>query len=1124
MLHIEPYQSPSEESEGEVIGNDSDKGSIHNSNLDSDNGSESIREDPKLSEGDIKQKEGDNDSLAGMVRHDSPVALSENSGKKGSKPRRKEEKRGKDQRPTTAPKMKARIKSARSVRPMPKVSWQQEHVVSLMNIPPFPTCAKSMRISIPNDTKVESKSRGSQQKIRTRNRTIQASPFTSSITCQTSGSFEKEIVQFTDHAISADSTDKINIILNLLKDVNMKTDEVKEQEDQALKLLEDVSDKQTPFNIDESVITEMRDMLNKINSLVDNKLGPDDNAANIVVFINQGIQILKEQIDNLEQRLTLLSAPVIQSDDGGRIAMSMGNHEITLKEGLKGLNVILQQINRDVVKIDHHISDLEGHLDKNPDQSYDHVLSKVNDIHDILKTGQKQDPVVHKSRTPYTGPCRCASLKNGYPKRKNTDLYVEEQYDLCQKCTNDYRGRVFMDIHSLPTTVNETVHGLLGNILEALECDNNIYLMNYMRKFRGEASGWLDDDFSRCYVALFKCSLGWNNIRCPGVLASYLDINALINFHFKNADNQNSLDLDVLGQLLCRIESSARRKLLNSDNLRTLLFSAVCSRNVTAFRFLSNNFAPLDQIKNGRSVLHEIVYQAFIHKDSVDMNDWNDSLLAMVDVIYERASPWWEWHSGTQIISSEGPAQPEPSTDSSDNDNENEENNQARLIIPKERVEQIANKEDLRQNALRYLLNIKDDSNRCPLVYAIEFGPECIIKKITSQPPYQFIPDPLEFVKCSNQKGFIVENIDGRFAPRRQSIMDRLTLRSPLEVFPVLSVEPFKGMLQDKWQRYIVFAWLWFLLYIYYMMVYTACVVYRPIGYTRTSDMYQNTGDKIRLTGEVMIFFGLFLFIYAEIRDYIRLGWVWPWPWTFHGLPRIVNTFFVIFTITAVILRFTFNKNEDIMLALALLLGWMNSIYFLVLLKPTRVMPYVLHIIFTRDICGNFLIIFVITMVATSLSTYCISQELFDMASQNPTDEGFWFYPYTLYRLIAGVTDTEYVQRSRNKGMGYLLFLLFIWLMVFFLIKVLISMVVHTYWNLKVDEEKYKIWIKAWMVQLTERRILPCMCIQYELTRTCMDNIQKTKLQYIIRYDLRKNPQGKMLEVPQHAVLVPKDP
>ena len=85
--------------------------------------------------------------------------------------------------------------------------------------------------------------------------------------------------------------------------------------------------------------------------------------------------------------------------------------------------------------------------------------------------------------------------------------------------------------------------------------------------------------------------------------------------------------------------------------------------------------------------------------------------------------------------------------------------------------------------------------------------------------------------------------------------------------------------------------------------------------------MYPNSEDYIRLVGEIFVLLCLPLFLYGEVRDGIRNGWVWPEPWLRTGLFRITNICFFILTVIAFIMRLAITKDEEIVLSLALLIG-----------------------------------------------------------------------------------------------------------------------------------------------------------------------------------------------------------
>ena len=1064
-------------------------------------------------------------------------------------------------KPPTAPKPKSKTRQAISVKTEkadpPHPEWKREHIVTLINSSPFPSYTKSFRLSEPSEIdkdKEKTKSRGTQSKVKMNSRFIQVAPQTASIQLQTSTTNMSSVYAPKEtgdngkkdnfecpgphipESIITDIGEDLTSIFHLVKDIDLKAEDVKGKEEDILNTLASISQD----HVDVNFLRELPEQIHELHDLFEENGVGENNDKEIVSLLEERFSHVQEELQNLKQQLAYnksrVPAPIIQPVNGEAVEhLDTESIENTVRVCHRDVDKSIKELSQSVTHVSKYLSEIkrqmmqlkvemERQIAPVSNTNSEEILATVKDIHALLLAKGTLPKPPALPREPYVGPCRCGDLRNGIPKHRNTSSHsvngFKETVDPCQKCLNDYRGTVFINLWDLPLPITPGLSAILGHIIECLEYDNHVQLSIALHNLTSQAQGWSDEAFTEFYLALFTVSLGWNNIRCPLIIANFLDINTLIETQFgKHLRDQQTI-LDVMGQLLCRLDPATRTASLTSPYLSGLLFNAVKCRNLVAFNFLVINKSPLDEVRGGRSVLHEIAYQSYIHKED---SEAQQCLLKMLDMIYEHAGAWWEAQSRA------GPAE---DTTSNDSTSENESSSDSELSStttaatardspspPTGPTSRTEIGEDFKINALRYLFSTKDEKGMSPLQYAVGCASVGIIEKMLSELPYKCVPDPMEYTFDTHRQCFVVDDIDGSTAQRGVSALDIILTRPPKESSKLLSTEPFKSMINDRWNRYYVFGWLWLFIYLFYMAVYTACAIHRPVGKGVLADMYKTGSDKARAVGEVFVLLGLVGFVYAEIRDIWRLGWVWPWPWTFSGLPRLINFSFFVLTITALALRLLQNEGEDIPLSLALILGWMNAGYFLVLWKEARLIPLILHTIVMKDFCAKFFWLFALAFVATSSATVCVYQNSIEHID-GLDGQDIWGMPFVLYQFIFGLGDTAYSGQARNAGIGYTLFLFHIGFMGLILVNILVAMVIYTYMMMKKEEVALNLWLKAWMVQLLDRRLVPGLSVKYHRSTGCIDRLHQGHVRYQLRFSLRKDTQGQMTEVQEHLVMI----
>ena len=383
------------------------------------------------------------------------------------------------------------------------------------------------------------------------------------------------------------------------------------------------------------------------------------------------------------------------------------------------------------------------------------------------------------------------------------------------------------------------------------------------------------------------------------------------------------------------------------------------------------------------------------------------------------------------------------------------------------------------EEALQHLLSLKDDQKRTPLALAAKLGSKSVMKLILNKYPYRqdWGPGTNETGSVPDAKRRVlywVDELDGALS--HNAVLERLVLRDPLDVVGLLSLEPLRSMVSMKWHCYNKWYVGSFLLYLIFMCVYTACAVFRPIGLGSITDMYQTVGDYFRLAGEVLVLTSPLMFLYGEWRDAVRHTWIWPNPTNRFGMFRVVNFLFISLTILVFVLRFTLNPNEDVVLPLALFLGWLNAISFLSAWRSCGMFPLIMHEALVADLLASFLCVYVLVLAAGTAATFCAYQTA---PQPVPDFDHFGRSIFSLFQLTFGLLDTGYVTEARNEGIGVALFVLYLWFANILLLNLLIGMVADTYGTVREKYDKAWIWVQASHALMIERRLTPPMYTQY---------------------------------------------
>uniref|UniRef100_A0A0A6YW69 Transient receptor potential cation channel, subfamily V, member 5 n=1 Tax=Mus musculus TaxID=10090 RepID=A0A0A6YW69_MOUSE len=162
----------------------------------------------------------------------------------------------------------------------------------------------------------------------------------------------------------------------------------------------------------------------------------------------------------------------------------------------------------------------------------------------------------------------------------------------------------------------------------------------------------------------------------------------------------------------------------------------------------------------------------------------------------------------------------------------------------------------------------------------------------------------------------------------------------------ILEQTPVKELVSLKWKKYgQPYFCLLGALYIFYMVCFTTCCVYRPLKFrdaNRThvrdntimeqkslQEAYVTYQDKIRLVGELVTVIGAVIILLLEIPDIFRVGASRYFGQTVLGGPfHVIIITYASLVLLTMAMRLTNVNGEVVPMSMALVLGWCSVMYF----------------------------------------------------------------------------------------------------------------------------------------------------------------------------------------------------
>uniref|UniRef100_A0A8V5GXG4 Ion transport domain-containing protein n=1 Tax=Melopsittacus undulatus TaxID=13146 RepID=A0A8V5GXG4_MELUD len=295
----------------------------------------------------------------------------------------------------------------------------------------------------------------------------------------------------------------------------------------------------------------------------------------------------------------------------------------------------------------------------------------------------------------------------------------------------------------------------------------------------------------------------------------------------------------------------------------------------------------------------------------------------------------------------------------------------------------------------------------------------------------------------------------------------------------MLAVEPINELLRDKWRKFgAVSFYISVVSYLCAMVIFTLVAYYRPMEGPPPYP-YTSTVDYLRLAGEIITLLTGILFFFTNVKD------------LFMKKCPGVNSFFIdgsfqllyfIYSVLVIVTAGLYLGGIEAYLAVmvfALVLGWMNALYFTRGLKLTGTYSIMIQKILFKDLF-RFLLVYLLFMIGyasalVSLLNPCPSSEACSEDQSNCTvptypscrdSQTFSTFLLDLFKLTIGMGDLEMLESAKYPGVFIILLVTYIILTFVLLLNMLIALMGETVGQ--VSKESKHIWKLQWATTILD--------------------------------------------------------
>uniref|UniRef100_A0A8C9QX63 Transient receptor potential cation channel, subfamily V, member 4 n=1 Tax=Scleropages formosus TaxID=113540 RepID=A0A8C9QX63_SCLFO len=336
------------------------------------------------------------------------------------------------------------------------------------------------------------------------------------------------------------------------------------------------------------------------------------------------------------------------------------------------------------------------------------------------------------------------------------------------------------------------------------------------------------------------------------------------------------------------------------------------------------------------------------------------------------------------------------------------------------------------------------------------------------------------------------------------SVLEILVYNSRIENrHEMLAVEPINELLREKWRKFgAISFYISVVSYLVTMIIFTLVAYYRPSEGTVRSDWarlpckgswdnplltnillllflsdcpqppysYTTSSDYLRLAGEFVILLSGFFFFFSNVKDLFLKKCPGVNSLFVDGSFQLLYFIYSVLVLVTAILYLSGVKAYITVMVFALVLGWMNTLYFTRGLKLTGTYSIMIQKILFKDLF-RFLLVYVLFMIGYASALVSLLTACPTLDSQCPPD-GCPVYPkcrdnttfstflLDLFKLTIGMGELDMIDNAQYPAVFLTLLVTYIILTFVLLLNMLIALMGETVGQ--VSKESKKIWKLQW--------------------------------------------------------------
>ncbi|XP_074062225.1 transient receptor potential cation channel subfamily V member 4 [Macrotis lagotis] len=312
------------------------------------------------------------------------------------------------------------------------------------------------------------------------------------------------------------------------------------------------------------------------------------------------------------------------------------------------------------------------------------------------------------------------------------------------------------------------------------------------------------------------------------------------------------------------------------------------------------------------------------------------------------------------------------------------------------------------------------------------------------------------------------------------SVLEILVYNSKIENrHEMLAVEPINELLRDKWRKFgAVSFYISVVSYLCAMIIFTLTAYHQPLEGTPPYP-YRTTVDYLRLAGEIITLSTGVIFFLSSIKDLFMKKCPGVNSLFIDGSFQLLYFIYSVLVIVSAGLYLAGIEAYLAVMVFALVLGWMNALYFTRGLKLTGTYSIMIQKILFKDLF-RFLLVYLLFMIGyasalVSLLNPCPTNVICNEDHSNCTipsypscrdSQTFSTFLLDLFKLTIGMGDLEMLSSAKYPVVFIILLVTYIILTFVLLLNMLIALMGETVGQ--VSKESKHIWKLQWATTILD--------------------------------------------------------